>query len=181
MAQQPPTKRGWTSGQRVILLIVGTAVTASAVAWWYQFQQGRRILRLWGPAAAYRIRLAPECEVWRLKPAGNLPGDLQIDQQPWSIVARQNISQTQGLVHARQALIQDASFDWNQPIPDTMHWQYALQFQDSRAPSDSTSQTVLVFDLDRAVVRDVEHPEHAARIQPIADGLRTFFEEKLRE
>lgn len=168
----PPASRG---GKYLIMLIVAVALAAATGAWWYQYRQGQRILSLWGADTAFRIRLAPDCELWQLEPSKEPQGDLQTDNRTWSIVQRRSLAGSPGLLHARQALIQDASYAWHEAIPARIAWKYAVTF------GQSDERTVLLFDLEQGIVQDADHPARQANIQPIADGLQAFFQEKLSE
>jgi hypothetical protein len=162
-------------GKRITAAIVVVAVCAAGVAWWYGYRQGQRVLTLWGPAAAYRIRLAPRCELLTLEPASeDAPADLVLGTQRWAIRRRVDLSAARGLVHARQALIADSSYRWDVPPvpPGSARWEYALRFQDEQG------ETLLVFDLQQTQVLDWNQ-DRQADIRPIAAGLRTFFAEQL--
>ena len=162
-------------GKRVIGTIVTVALLAAGFAWWYAYQHGQRILTLWGPDAAYRIRLAPDCELLTLAPAPQ-PGnsDLVIDSRGWTIRGRVDLSNAPGFVHARQALIEDSSYRWEIPVAasDTPTWEYAIRFRDEHG------ETLLVFDLRRSQVLDLDQ-NRRADIAPIAAGLKTFFTEQI--
>ncbi len=164
-------------GKLVIGVILGAGVLAAVAAWWYTYQHGQRILTLWGPEAAYRIRLAPECELLTLEPASSdKAADLVVDSRPWSVRAQTDISQARGFVHARQALIEDSSYRWDVPSAPSAaaNWQYAIRFR------DSDGETLLLFDLQRKQILDVQQ-NRRADIAPIAAGLVQFFQEQLPE
>jgi hypothetical protein len=161
-------------GKLVILLMLMTAVAAAGVAWWYQFRQGGKVLQLWGSAAAYRIRLAPKCELWQLAPLSDEENDerLLVNDQAWTIAARRDITEARGLVHARQALIQDANYLFEVPPHDKLpDWSYALRFQ------DESGQTLLVFALADGWVFEPQSGRYA-RLTPIIGGLQKFFREQ---
>ena len=134
-------------GQLVILVMLLAAMAAAGLAWWHQYRQGVRVLAFWGPDAARRIRLAPQCELWQLTPAlseARSPSDpgVVMDGSGWSLLSQKDISRARGLIHARQALIRDASYDWSAAVPDLPpQWSYGLCFR------DGSGQTLLLFDL----------------------------------
>jgi hypothetical protein len=161
-------------GKWVAAIIVAVAVVAASVAWWQTYLQGQRVLQLWGAAAAHRIRLAPHVELWLLTPAEANGEVLQltVGTERFDISRRIKLDQAPGFVHARQALIQDESFRWdqrpNRSVPT--NWKYAIRFQDARG------ETVLVFDPQRALIMSLEN-QRAADIQPIAAALDRYLEQ----
>ncbi len=162
-------------GQLVIIGMATAAVAAAAGAWWYQYQQGQRILGLWGAPTAYRIRLAPECDLLWLEPqAAAGDGAIRIQDSNWRIRAQRAVGNAPGFVHARQALIQDASYDWATPPVLTGPWQFALRFR------EGPHETLLAFDLEHATVLEPGMPGRTANIGPICAGLQRFFEEQGR-
>jgi hypothetical protein len=152
------------SGKLVILGIVSAAIAAAVVAWWHQYQQGRRALEYWGAAGARLIRTAPEVELLQLAGAENAAATE-------NVIDRREITQARGLVHARQALISDPSFRWDEKPLATPDWEYAIVFRDGRQEF-----TVLVSP-KRAWA--AEEGKRAVRLSPtFAQGLSTFFEEQ---
>lgn len=149
------------SGKIVILTILGLALLATGYAWWYQRQRGQQILDFWGAETAFAIRHAKEIELIRLD-AG--------DDEAISL------GEARGLIHARQALIVDASYDWESVANDvTPKWQYALRFSDEEKQTESS----LWFDLDQELAGN-QSGDHCVKIH-IAEGLRKFFEEQVAE
>ena len=165
-------------GKFVIVLILLAGILAASTAWWHQRRQGRRVLQLWGAESAYRIRIAPRSELLQLlTEQANFSSDLEslrVGSQTFRIGAIIEISNQSGFVHARQALIQDASYDWTKlPTPTDLRrrWTWALRFSDKRG------STLLALDLDQGIICDVERGI-VANIQPIRDGLRLYFSER---
>jgi hypothetical protein len=98
-----------TSGKLVVLSIFVIALLMAAFAWWWNRQQGWRALEFWGKDSALAIRDGKKVELLQLRPKN---GRL-VDLEAFDIVETKDISQAQGLIHARHSLLQDASFDWN--------------------------------------------------------------------
>lgn len=129
-------------GKLVILFIFGLSVLMGGYAWWHNYQQGRRCLALWGSETASRIRYAPRVEVLQLQEQTSPRGPSVLSPSgPLQIVASRDITSIPGLVHARQALIEDASYVWDHPgSREPADWTYALCF------SDSTGRATLLFE-----------------------------------
>jgi hypothetical protein len=118
-------------GKLVIVFIFGLSAVMGGYAWWHHFTQGRQCVEFWGAEAAEMIRYAPVVEVMKLAP---LEADdmetIQIQGEPYAVSASKDITETPGLVHARQALIEDASFLWEVVRSGPTSWQYVLRFAD---------------------------------------------------
>jgi hypothetical protein len=119
-------------GKLVILFIFGLSAVMGGYAWWHHFNQGRKCLELWGGEAAALIRYAPVVEAIKFGSGGEEPGNsLQIAGKSISIEQRADVSGTPGLVHARQALIEDASFVWKHYVAnEPVEWTYGMRFID---------------------------------------------------
>jgi hypothetical protein len=154
------------------MLALGLA--AATFSWWHQYRQGQRVLRLWGAAASERIRMATDCELFWLGPDNGFPPDaLRINERSWAILTKRPLQGRPGFLHARQALIQDASYRWNTtPDPALGRWTHAIAF------NDPPHRTCIAFDLGRGIAIDIESGR-AADIRPIAAGLRRFFDEQV--
>lgn len=164
----------WNTGKVLIVAILSVGVAAALFAWQHQYRRGARVMKLWGADNTYRIRMAPECELLKLtQPSANATDSLRIDNQDWQIVQRKEISQARGLVHARQALIQDANYQWDSPDRPA-RWSVAVIFRD---PDKSDQTTMLAIDLDGGAICDVQS-RRRANVSPIVHGLRVFFDEQ---
>jgi len=91
-------------GKIAVLSMFALAIVAAAFAWWWNFRRSERCLAFYGSEAAALIRTAPLVEILEIDPADGK-----------AIVKRIDISQAPGLLNARAALLDDASFDWNAP------------------------------------------------------------------
>ena len=157
MSQPPPSQtasaraEGPSRGTWLVaaLLLLGLAAAVTGI--WFQWQQTRRCLDFYGPAAARRIAAAPTVELLLMQPGA----------EPGRLVARSriDISKAPGLVHLRRGLVEDANFNWQGTdaraggggaggaatgrLPNES-WDVALVF------SEPLGQTTLVIDLDPA-------------------------------
>ncbi len=165
----------WNPGKVLIITIVAVGLAAGLFAWQHQYRRGAQVMELWGADTAYRIRMADDCELLQLaSPATDATDILRIEDQNWQIVQRQDISQARGWVHARQALIQDVSYQWDAG-DTTAQWKVAIVFRD---PDHPESTTVLAIDLDSGAICDVQTNQRS-NVLPIVTGLKTFFDEQL--
>ena len=152
-------------GKFLIVAIFLVAVVAASFAWWHQYQKGRHALSLWGAGPAVLIRHAPRVELLRLK----APAEIAV------ILGHKDISRARGIVHARQALVEDASFDFQAARGDCEpHWQYALRF------SDAGQRATVQFDFDCGRARLEESGQEVAMTPKLAAGMKKFIQEQLR-
>lgn len=100
-----------------------------------------------GSRTAEMIRYAPLVKVMKLAPpeADDME-TIQIQGEPHGVSASKDITATPGLVHARQALIEDASFLWNEIPSGPSNWQYVLRF------ADGDQQISVALDCDQGRV-----------------------------
>jgi hypothetical protein len=165
-------------GKVAILSIFGVAIAMAAFAWWHHFQEGRRSLELWGSQSAQLIEHAPHVEVLQLEDARagrEVEEAFDVNSQPLAIAQRTDISAARGLLHARHALIQDASFDWTTAQEDCEpQWQIALRF------SGTVSHATMVLDFRCRRAYLVERDKQATLTKVTADALQRFIEKTMR-
>jgi len=167
------------SGKTVIVGILVLALGATGLAWWHQRSVGRRALEYWGPDNAWIVRHGETSELLRLRsgessipdgPQDSVAPTLKVDEQLLSVARQVEITKARGILHARQALIVDASFAWDVPPSDIVQWDYAVRFKDPRG------EITLLFDLDNEQLRSLTSPRRLRLTN--AGGFRIFFEEQ---
>lgn len=126
-------------GRRLVVGLVVLGLGLACFAIWFQWQQTRRCLALYGSDSARRIQAAPRVELWEPQ-AGSSVGI--------ETAARIDISRAPGLVHLRRGLVEDANFDWQRAAGSEAAWDAAFAFYDT--VDASTPDTVLVIDFDPA-------------------------------
>jgi hypothetical protein len=109
-------------------------------------------LELWGPEAATLIRYAQRVDAMVLASDGTETEEsLMIGEQELAVIASGKITGTPGLVHARHALIEDASYLWREASPsEAPEWKFALRFE------DGGKVVTIVLDISGNRVRLVE-------------------------
>jgi len=174
----------------VVLAILGLGIGATGFAGWFRWSQGHRAQEFWGAEVSQRIRFAKEVElIWLESPlvdvsgahllqAGTPAADvMSIDGDQWSVLRRADIASARGLIHARQALIQDATFRWiaQSPASDS-HWTHAMVLGDADSDAD---RVILLFDLANANEGFVRELKAKEKIQlTIPQGFQSFFSEQ---
>ena len=145
-------------GKLTIITMFSLAVAAATFAWWYQWQHLGQAIEFWGTDSARLIRSGKNAELMVIKPPTSVPIGSAVPVQH-----RILLTGKRGLIHARQAMIEDVSFNWEAAPDVEAKWQYAMRFWDN----EQHSVTVLI-DLDSSQVR-LLNGEHS---QTIADRLR---------
>ena len=180
----------------VILLILGLALCATFFAAWFRWSQGYRALAYLGTEVSQKIRFAEKVELLWLEspifgtpnPAGmpNLTSGtnasesnratILIDGVQWLVMKRRNISDARGLVHARQSLIQDATYRWDdEPWGPDSSWTHAVVY----SGKDLDAPVTLLFDLTQRTEGYVRKLEGTQKQRlTIPQGFRTFFAEQ---
>jgi hypothetical protein len=159
---------GTSSSRASKLLIVAMLLICLVLAvfsWWFRFTATNHAARFWGPDAVRLVRDAPRVEACRWTP----DGDVKILGRPAVV---RDVSHARGMVHLRNALLEDRSFDWETSVdPQTAESGYALRFRD-----DQTNKELWVFfSPDFRTLRLVDGP--SVGTAPIAEGLAIIFTE----
>ena len=83
------------------------------------------------------------------------------------------LTEKKGLIHARQAMIEDVSFDWSDAGEQANpKWTHAIRFwNDNRVRS-----TTVLIDLDSQYIRNHEKDRQRRMADRLANGLKEYFE-----
>ena len=168
----------------LILIILAIAVAAAVFAGWFRWSQGHRAMDFLGADLARQIRFAESIGLlWLDSPLVDAVSredllaidTLTIDGVKWRVHQRRDITHSRGLVHARQALIQDATYVWgNYALDPESAWTHALVFHTA-----GKDDVVLLFDLfehSAGYVRELGGMEKLPLTIP--QGFKTFFAEQ---
>ena len=147
-------------GKLAVLAMFALAVVAATFAWWWNYRRGERCLAFYGSEAATLIRTAQTVEIVELDPAA---GDLAISR-------RIDISRAPGLLNARAALLDDASFDWSAPPPEPASGTRLVRF------AEGDREVLLRLDSARRSLEIVPAGKSAVLDQKTSDGWRQFLE-----
>ncbi|HEV3003452.1 MAG TPA: hypothetical protein VGX78_03280 [Pirellulales bacterium] len=160
-------------GKHAILVVFAIGLIGAVGSSWYHRTAQRLVLEFWGPEAAILIVDAPRAEALRLAPAADDDGpDVDFGGAHFTVIERVDVSRAPGLIHLRQSLLHDGSFDWSAPSDDCRpQWDYALRFS-----RDEHVATVLVaFNCRRLKLAG---SAREAGIAPLAAGLERFLAEQ---
>ncbi len=161
-----------SSGKLVVFTIFSVAVAMASFALWWNWGLGRRSLEFWGENGALLIRDAKSVTLVKLdpripNPAAKCP-PLPMDSRDLNSAEKRDLSDVKGLVHARHAFLEDASFDWNQPVSNEVEWQYAVWFDGGK------DDVFVMLDLKNGIVGSSRRYQ-ALRLSPqTAAGWKLF-------
>lgn len=165
-------------GKLVILFVFLLSLAAAGFAWWYRVQQGSRALGFLGSESAMLVRDAPRVTLLLLSLEKPIDPDCEIvliDSRPHFVVDRIQIEMVPGMLNARQALIEDASYDWDRPRREgdcQPNWEYILEF------AKNSQVAALAVDFRCGRMRLVGRGDEVC-MDPIADGLHRFIQEQI--
>jgi hypothetical protein len=170
-------------GHHVVIGLLVLGVGAAGFASWYQWSMTDRVLAFWGPEVATTLRSPEKVELLELGPEGSEgPGSvltLTVDGRVFPIESRRDVTAAPGLSHARQALLENASFNFDAPpTAEPARWSHALIV--SRGPKEAT----ILFDFTSHRLRLLAAPREVVlgeRLDPRdpkkakEKGLPVFF------
>jgi hypothetical protein len=170
------------SGKWLILAILAVALASGAFSWWFRWSATHRAAAFWGPEAATTIRDAQHVEAFRLATTSeNTDRTLKAGDREYPVEKRIDASKAHGLIHLKQALVEDRSYDWDTSIDaEKVVPRWALVFHPHAERPTNPPVTLLLDDACEHGVRAVEEDEPRAfdcgRIGP---GVRKVLSEWL--
>ena len=161
-------------GKIVVLSIFAGAFAMASFALWWNLGWGKRSLDFWVKEGGLAIRDAKQVQLLKLKSTSSASKEsgketLSRDGLVWEIVETKDVTGEHGLVHARHAFLEDASFQWDQEVPfSNSDWQYAVRF------SGKTGQATALLDLKKGRVASWEQQRTARLSNKTASGWKQF-------
>jgi hypothetical protein len=208
MTAPPPPAKATTpdlGGKIVVIGVFVVALAAASFALWWNINRARRSLEFWGKDAVRLIQHGKAVELLELQPAEtpansladqpstaeNPAAEIRYQDRPLVVKRRLDLSQARGLVHARHALTDDASFVWDDAVnasqPAT--WDYAIRFSqtpaatsgDASSPGDSSAadEVLLLLDLENRRLANVHGRREVTVIPKISEGWQIFLAKQL--
>jgi hypothetical protein len=167
------------SGKLVIITIVAVALAAAGTSWWFRYSATHRAAEFWGPKEARLIRDAPVVQFWVHEPPGNLKTVVEALISTDAVVdpaTVRDIDKARGLVHLRNALLDDRSFNWPPTPPKPgVRWGWVLSFR-----NDAENEgTVILLSSDCKQIASLDRPDLVLSSEPIAVGLSEMIAEFL--
>jgi hypothetical protein len=147
-------------GKIAVLSMLALAVAAASFAWGWNVRRGARCMAFFGSEAAALIRTAPTVEILEIDPT----------KSGLAISRRIDISRAPGLLNARAALLDDASFDWNAPPAATTNVSRVVRF------AAGERDVLLRFDHGQRALEVVPEGEIATLDPKTSAGWKQFLE-----
>ena len=173
-AESKPPSVSAISGKLVIIVIVTVAFCAAAISWYFRYNATHRVAEFWGPETVRLIRDAPSVEAFNASAPIIIPrGDGAGTGGFIDTSETRDVSSAHGLVHLRNALLEDHNFAWppSANSPD-VQWKRGLIFRDKGLGNIA----ILVFSPDLKLVSVLGSKEMLS-CAPIAAGLGEMFTE----
>ncbi len=166
-------------GKLAVVTMFAVALAAAAFAWWWNYSRGQRALEFYKPKAAHLIRTAPQVEILFVGPPGRADAaNSPVDSVPgWGTVIRKiDISKAPGLIHARTALLDDASYERHVPPTLQSFGPFFVRFRDGR------DEVVLMFGWPDGRIIVVGSEDRSEQlIRKTADGWLGFIERNIKQ
>ncbi len=161
-------------GKLAVLTMLGLALAAAAFAWWWNVTSKKESLAFYGPAAARLIGKAPTVELIEVEPAtsGDTRELVSVHHEKFVVVSRHDVSQAPGLIHARTALLDDASYEWQAPLR-LMPPIFLVRFADEK------NEAVLALDTTARLLTRCDTGATVRLNEKIAAGWQQFAERHL--
>jgi hypothetical protein len=159
------------SGKLVIVSIMTVALAAAGASWWFRYTATHRAAKFWGPGVARLIRDAPKVKLLRLGSPNTIGLHSSAIAQYVETADYLDVSKGRGLVHLRNALLEDRSYDWPaQPKKQHSFWSWALRFGDDA--TDESATILIGADCDNVTNLT---GDHMLSSRPILDALHKMF------
>lgn len=160
---------GEKSGKHLILGVLAACVVAAAVSWWFRYSTTRRAVEFWGAESATLIRDAQHVTLRSDAPSADGEGGDEAD-------VPRDITDTKGLTHFRNALLEDSSYHWDSAIVSDIDWANSLVFA---AAEGAEPRAVVLLSKDFRWVSNGSAPNPNERVAAtsgeFAAGLKEFF------
>jgi hypothetical protein len=167
-----PARKSWNAGKLAVVSILLVAVGMAGFAWWWNWQRTQRCLEFFGGEGAHLIRTADRVEGLTLTGAYEIEPHERMVVGPDAFVmgGRKDLSRAAGLVHARTSLLDDASYEWDDPTAGDCEplVVYAVTFR------EGDQAITLAFDFGCRQLWIVEAQRHVTLAPKIASGWDSF-------
>jgi hypothetical protein len=168
-----------TSGKLVIGAILLVALAAAGTSWWFRYSATHRAAEFWGPRKARLIRDAPVVDFWVHEPPGDLKSTVDALVSTDGVIdptTVREITAARGLVHLRNALLDNRSFNWPPGPPKPgVRWGWVLRFRNVEAKES----TVVLLSSDCKQITSIGRSDAVLSSEPIAAGLSEMIAEFL--
>lgn len=188
-------------GTLVVVAIIAVGGAMAGFAWWFQRQQTYLALEFWGAEESAAIRAGHRVLLSKLTPR---PRDADFQPKevfpfPVDFVDTVDVTKAPGLVHMRQALLENVSFDFSPSPPrsDLPQGTFGAELRNCiavAAPDDFQPTYMLVFmdehnevvvnayfDFEANRVHFSQGQREAGLTKRLTSGLPKFFAEQFPE
>jgi hypothetical protein len=161
------------SGKRLILGVVAACLVAAIASWWFRYSATHRAAQFWGSQAVALIRDAPHVTLRSDTPSTDAAGGAEAD-------VPRDISGAKGLTHLRNALLEDASYDWTAAGQADTDWSSSLVFA---AADGAEPRAVVMFSPDFKWISNGTASDPSKQVvsttAEFAAGLKEFFADEV--
>ena len=166
-------------GKYAILAVLVLGLVGATGGWWYRGQLQRNAITFLGADNATLIQEAPSVILLQLEPAdaSGLGGEeqpLAVADREFTVTNRVETGRAPGLIHLRQSLINDRSYNWQQSAAGCEpQWKYAIRFDD-----EAKRAVTVLLDFSCFQLLVLEN-QRMISMKPMAAGLEKFIAAQL--
>jgi hypothetical protein len=177
MTNAPAPKTTLNPGKLAVVSILLVAVGLAGFAWWWNWQRTVQCREFFGGEGSHLIRTATQVEGLTLSGLYDDESREQIvvGSHALEIAGHKDLSQANGLIHARTALLDDNSYRWDdQTTGDCQpNFLYAVRFREGER------QITLAFDFGCPHLWIVETQRQVTLAPKIAEGWQSFLKRQM--
>lgn len=181
MTNSPAPKAALNPGKLAVAGILLLAVGLAGFSWWWNWQRTVRCREFYGGEGANLIRMATQVQGVSLSTGGGGIGEtraqeeLLVGTKVLFVRDRVNLSEANGLIHARTALLDDNSYEWETAMTGDCQptIPYAVRFR------EGPKVVTLAFDFRCRRVWVVETQRQIALAPKIASGWESFLKRQM--
>lgn len=176
-APHPTTDPPGVAGKWIVIGVFGLALVGAVGSWLFRYYATHQAARFWGAKSAVLIRDAPQVDFYFLVNGEATLNDADLLEkltQP-GVCSKVDVSRGRGIVHLRNALLEDRSFDWQMTpaAPPPAGWM--LRFSDPTTKDEAWIAFATGSNFCRLLGADQD--AEIVSCEPIARGLTEVFNE----
>lgn len=156
------------SGKLAVISIFSVALIMAGLAWGWNYLRTQQTLKFWGREGTLLIRRGSQVKTFQIQPQSNPTADTL------SILKEVDISKAPGLINARQPLLDDSTFLWEDKSPSTPSaYTHGVEFRDGEK-----AQTLL-FDFQEERILNLTTGQSVRGLTKIINGWKKYSQSHL--
>lgn len=156
------------TGKLVVVSIFSVALVMAGLAWGWNYFRTQQTLKFWGREGTLLIRRGPQVKTFQIQPQSNPTAD------NLSILKEADISKAPGLINARQPLLDDSTFLWDDEATNTpATYTHGAEFRDGEKVQ------TLLFDFQAERILNLTTGKSVRGLTKIMNGWKKYSQSHL--